>query len=102
MTIHTASTPARHIAGDPPPVRPAQDVGRSARKASLGAGIAILLIAALSVGAFAVPSGWSGKGDAAGTVGAILGSEGLFRLGIESMLLEDALDVVVAWGLYRV
>lgn len=102
MTIHTASTPARHIAGEPPPVRPAQDVGRSTRKASLGAGIAILLIAALSVGAFAVPSGLAGQGDAAGTVRAIVGSEGVFRLGIASMLLIPALDVVVAWGVYRV
>src|SRR4051812_38600446 len=102
MTIHIASTPARHIAGEPPPVRPAQDVGRSTRKASLGAGIGILLIAVLSVGAFAVPSGLAGQGDAAGTVRAIVGSEGVFRLGIASMLLIPALDVVVAWGMYRV
>jgi hypothetical protein len=102
MTIHTVSAPAQGSADDPPPVRPAQDTSRSTRRASLGAGTAILLIAALSVGAFAVPSELAGQGDAAGTARVIVGSEGAFRLGIASMLLIPALDVVVAWGVYRV
>src|SRR4051794_41438195 len=98
MTIHTASTPARNIAGDPPPVRPAQDIGRSTRKASLGAGIAILLIAALSVGAFAVPSGLAGKGGADPTVQGALRFEGLLRLGHLGIVLVPALAGVLAGG----
>src|SRR4051794_41209249 len=98
MTIHTASTPARNIAGDPPPVRPAQDISRSTRKASLGAGIAILLIAALSVGAFAVPSGLAGQGGAAGTVRGVVRARGGVPPGIAGMLLIPPPARVVAGG----
>ena len=41
-------------------------------------------------------------GDATRTATDITQSEGLFRLGIISMFLVIALDVVVAWALYRV
>ena len=41
-------------------------------------------------------------GNAARTARNIAGHEGLFRLGILSLYLVAALDVVVAWALYRV
>ena len=42
------------------------------------------------------------EGDAARTATDILASQGLFRLGIASLIVVVALDVVVAWALYRV
>ena len=42
------------------------------------------------------------EGDAARTAADIMASEGLFRLGIASLVVVVALDVVVAWALYRV
>ena len=41
-------------------------------------------------------------GNAARTARNIAGHEGLFRFGILSLYLVAALDVVVAWALYRV
>ena len=41
-------------------------------------------------------------GDAARTATDILASEGLFRLGVAALSVVVALDVVVAWALYRV
>jgi len=41
-------------------------------------------------------------GDAAGTAADIIASEGLFRLGIAAWFVIVALDVVVAWALFRV
>lgn len=41
-------------------------------------------------------------GDAARTAAAVMESEGVFRLAIVSLFGVIALDVVVAWGLYRV
>lgn len=41
-------------------------------------------------------------GDAERTATAIISSAGLFRVGIVSLVAVIALDVVVAWGLYRV
>jgi Domain of unknown function (DUF4386) len=42
------------------------------------------------------------EGDAAQTAQDILASQGLFRLGIASLVVAVALDVVIAWALYRV
>lgn len=42
------------------------------------------------------------QGNPARTAKDILGSVGLFRFGILSLYLVAALDVVVAWALYRV
>ena len=42
------------------------------------------------------------EGDAAQTAADIMASQGLFRLGIASLVVVVALDVVVAWALYRV
>ena len=42
------------------------------------------------------------EGDAVRTAGDIMASQGVFRLGIASLVVVIALDVVVAWALYRV
>ena len=42
------------------------------------------------------------EGNAAQTATDIMASQGLFRLGIASFIVVVALDVVVAWALYRV
>ena len=42
------------------------------------------------------------EGDATRTVTDIMASQGLFRPGIASLVVVIALDVVVAWALYRV
>ena len=42
------------------------------------------------------------EGDATQTAANIMGSQGLFRLGIASLVVVVALDVVVAWALFRV
>jgi hypothetical protein len=42
------------------------------------------------------------EGNAAQTAADIMASVGLFRLGIASLVVVIALDVVVAWALYRV
>jgi hypothetical protein len=53
-------------------------------------------------GYFAAVEGLVTPGDAARTARDITASGGLFRLGVVSLFLVVALDVVVAWGLYRV
>jgi Domain of unknown function (DUF4386) len=81
----------------------AMQSGASVRTASLTAGAGLLLMAALSVfGNFVAIAGLVTKGDAARTAKDITASESLFRLGILSMLIVVALDVVVACALYRV
>jgi hypothetical protein len=49
-----------------------------------------------------VVDGLMTEGDPAQTAGDITASAGLFRLGIVSLIVVIALDVVVAWALYRV
>lgn len=76
---------------------------RSVRNAGSTAGVGLLLITALAVfGNFVAVSGLVTPGDAARTATDIMASEGLFRLGIASLFSVVALDVVVAWALYRV
>jgi Domain of unknown function (DUF4386) len=90
-------------ANSPPLVRPGMDADWSIRTASLIAGVGILLIAGLAgFGNFVAVQGLVTQGDAAKTAQDVLGSQSLFRLGIASLLLVVALDVVVAWALYRV
>jgi Domain of unknown function (DUF4386) len=85
------------------PFSPGTDAARSVRNASLTAGVGILLIAVLAgFGNFVAIQGLVTRQDAAKTARDVLGSEGMFRLGIASLLLVVALDVVVAWALYRV
>jgi hypothetical protein len=63
----------------------------------------MLLMSVLAgFGNFVALKGLVATGDAARTATNIMDSEALFRLGIVSLFLVIALDVVVAWGLYRV
>ncbi|MEU8413473.1 DUF4386 domain-containing protein [Amycolatopsis japonica] len=82
---------------------PEVTVERPIRTASITAGIGLLFMAALAgFGKFVAVDGLVTPGDAAQTARDITESAGLFRLGIASLFLVIALDVVVAWGLYRV
>ena len=75
----------------------------SVRTASLTAGTALLLMAVIAIfGNVIVVDGLVTDGDAARTATDITASAGLFRLGIVSLVAVVALDVVVAWALYRV
>jgi len=79
------------------------DPNRSIRSASLTAGIALLLLAALSIfGFMVVVKGLVTPGDPAQTAKDITESSGVFRLGIASLYLVIPLDIAVAWALYRV
>ena len=53
-------------------------------------------------GKFVALDGLVTEGDAARTAADIVAAEGLFRLGIASLIGVIALDVVIAWALYRV
>jgi len=76
---------------------------RPIRTASLTAGIGLLLMSVLAgFGKFVAIDGLVTPGDAARTAIDITESAGLFRLGIAALFVVIALDVVVAWGLYRV
>jgi hypothetical protein len=76
---------------------------RSVRKASTIAGAGLLVMSALAGFGYQVAvKGLVTQGDAARTAHDIMASEGLFRLGILSLFLVVALDVVVAWALYHV
>jgi len=78
------------------------DAEQSIRNASTTAGVGLLLMSALSAFGYVVAiKGLVVPGDAARTAKNILGHEGVFRLGILSLYLVAALDVVVAWALYR-
>ncbi len=75
----------------------------SFRSASIIAGVGLLLMSALAgFGKFFALDGLVTTGDATRTARDIVGSEGTFRLGIVSLILVIALDVVIAWALYRV
>jgi hypothetical protein len=75
----------------------------SIRGASLTAGVALLLMSVVAIfGNFIAVGGLIAEGDAAQTAQDIAASEGLFRLGIASLVVVIALDVVIAWALYRV
>ncbi len=91
-------------AGDAlPPARLETDPNRAIRSASLTAGVGLLLMSPLAgFGYFAAVEGLVTPGDAAQTARNITASEGLFRFGVVSLFLVIALDVVVAWGSYRV
>jgi len=81
---------------------PLVDVTQSIRQASTIAGVGLLLMSGLSVfGYLVVVKGLVVPGNAARTAANIAGHEGLFQFGIVSLYLVAALDVVVAWALYR-
>jgi Domain of unknown function (DUF4386) len=94
-TIAGASPPDRLSAGHHP--------GRPSRQACLIAGISLLLMSVLAgFGYFVAIDGPVTPGDATATATDITASADLFRLGILSLFAVIALDVVVAWALYRV
>ena len=104
MTDRTPKSPPAHNSPDaPPPAPPGRQADRPVRQASITAGVGILLIAVLAgFGKFVAVDGLVTPGDAARTATDILASEGLFRLGVAALSVVVALDVVVAWALYRV
>jgi Domain of unknown function (DUF4386) len=100
---HNATIPT--IAGAPPPGRPSagHNPGRPSRQVCLVAGIGLLLMSVLAgFGYFVAIDGLVTPGDATATATDITASAGLFRFGILSLFVVIALDVVVAWALYRV
>jgi hypothetical protein len=104
MTDRTAEPYVQHHLNDGPrPARSALAANRSIRTASLTAGVGLLLISALAgFGNFVALRGLVTEGNAAQTATDIMASNGLFRLGILSLFLTVALDIVVAWALYHV
>jgi hypothetical protein len=104
MTIRTAPPAARHDAPAAlPPVLPGAGASQRVRRAALNAGIGLLLMAALAgFGYDFAVRGLITPGNAARTAQDISAHEGLFVLGVVSLFLVAALDVLVAWALYRV
>jgi hypothetical protein len=104
MTSHTLQPPTGQYATQTrPALRREAGADESMRRASLTAGVSILLISVLAAfGNFVAVQRLVTQGDPARTAQDVLGSEGLFRLGIVSLFLVVALDVVVAWALYRI
>ncbi len=79
------------------------DANWSMRTASITAGVALLLMAAVAIfGNVVAVDGLVTEGNATQTAADIMASVTLFRLGIASLVVVIALDVVVAWALYRV
>jgi hypothetical protein len=73
------------------------------RRASTTAGLALLGVAVFAAfGYVGVVDRLAVEDDAAETAANITGSETMFRLALASLLAAAALDVVVAWGLFRV
>ena len=104
MADRTRPPPISREATDArPPAPPGIDANRSIRNASITAGTGILLLSVLAgFGKFVALDGLVTPGNPAQTTTEIMESEGLLRLGIVSMVLVIALDIVVAWALYRV
>ena len=104
MTNRTRELSREDYASDAlTPAGPGAEANRSIRNASTTAGVGILLISALAgFGNFVALEGLVTQGNAAQTATDIMQSQGLFRAGIASLFLVIALDVVVAWALYRV
>jgi hypothetical protein len=104
MTDRTAERAIRHHGdGASPPLQQGPDPSPQVRQASLVAGVALLLMSALA--GFGYPFALHrliAPGDAAVTGQNILAHQGQFWSGIACLFLVVALDVVVAWGLYRV
>ncbi|MDR3650112.1 MAG: DUF4386 domain-containing protein [Acidimicrobiales bacterium] len=79
------------------------DTNRSIRQATTIAGVGLLLMSVLSAFGYLVAvKGLVVPGNAARTANKVADHESLFRFGIPSLYLVAALDVVVAWALYRV
>jgi hypothetical protein len=102
-----------HRVRDPSPELHATDVSAaspepqravgSIRAASLTAGVGLLLISVLAaVGYVAIVQRLVTPGDPVATATDILGSAGLFRLGVAMLYVVVVLDVLVAWALLGV
>jgi len=104
MTSSIDYSAAQHHASDQPPFASRRwSATWSIRTASMTAGVALLLMSVVAIfGNVVVVDGLVTDGNAAQTAADILASAGLFRLGIASLVVVVALDVVVAWALYRV
>jgi Domain of unknown function (DUF4386) len=99
MTTHTLPVPAPPVA----PAAPAHGARRADRQVAVVAGVGLLVLAALAVFAKTVVlDGLVTPADAARTAADISASPTLFRWGVVSLFAVVALDVVVAWALYRV
>jgi hypothetical protein len=90
--------------GDPsPPAATGAGANWSIRHAALTAGVGLLVMSVLAaVAKIVVLDGLVTPGDPAQTATDITSSNGLFRLGVLGLLAVIVLDVIVAWGLYRV
>lgn len=94
-SVATATAPTMQQSGP--------DASRSIRKAGTVAGLGLLLMSVLSVFGYLVAvKGLVVSGNAPRTAKNLADHEGRFRFGIVSLYLVAALDVVVAWALYRV
>jgi hypothetical protein len=104
MTIRTLHLPLLRYATDSPPAAvAAKDSNRSLRKASITAGVGLLLMSALAGFGYQVAvKGLVTEGNANKTAAEITSHQALFGLGILSLFLVVALDVIVALALYRV
>src|SRR3712207_2574029 len=98
MTNRTGEPPlSRYAPHAPPPVHSGPDETGSVRGAGITAGVGVLLLAALAgFGNSVAVEGLVTPGGAGRTAQDVVASEGLFRLGIASVLAVVALDVVVA------
>jgi hypothetical protein len=86
----------------PVPGRP-RSAEQSIRTASLTAGVALLLMSVLAaVGYVAIVQRLVTPGDPVATAADIVGSAGLFRLGVAMLYAVIVLDVLVAWALLGV
>lgn len=104
MTNSTDYSPVQHHPSDPPHAASRRwSADWSIRTASITAGVALLLMSVVAIfGNVVVVDGLVTEGNATQTAADIIASAGLFRLGIASLVVVVALDVVVAWALYRV
>ena len=104
MTNRTEYPPVQQHASEAQPPAARRWAARwSIRNASITAGVALLLMSVVAIfGNVVAVDGLVTEGDAARTATDIMTSQGLFRLGIVSLIVVVALDVVVAWALYRV
>jgi Domain of unknown function (DUF4386) len=104
MAGRTAYSPVRQQPSDAPhPATRGRTTNWSIRTASVTAGVALLLMSVVAIfGKVVAVDGLVTEADPTRTATDILASAGVFRLGIASLVLVVALDVVVAWALYRV
>lgn len=100
----TSSTQNPVAPRDPQPPAPrVTHADRSLRHSAITAGTGLLVMSVLGgTATFVAINGLVTPGDAARTATDISASADLFRIGIASLFVVIALDVVVACGLYRV